>query len=75
MRERRVVMGGVGWVVLRLWYGQQPVGTRDIGAAGGFGEQAVVADAVEALRQYVKEEAADELVSPAPEPVKGTGNA
>src|SRR6266478_2814287 len=34
---------------------------RDVVGTGGFGEQPVVADAMEALRQDVAEEAADEL--------------
>jgi hypothetical protein len=42
-----------------LWYGEQLAGVRDIGGAIGFGEQAVVADAVEAVWQYVDEEAAE----------------
>ena len=35
---------------------------RDVLGARAAGEQAVVADAVEALRQHVEQEAADELV-------------
>ena len=62
MRERLVILGGIGWLVLWLWYAEQLAGARDIGGASGFGEQAVVADAVEAVRQHVNEEAADELV-------------
>ena len=41
---------------------EQLAGTRDILGAGLAGEQTVVADAVEALRQHVHQEAADELV-------------
>ena len=37
-------------------------GARDIGLAGGAGEQPVVTDAVEALGQDVEQEAPDELV-------------
>ena len=62
MRDRFVIMGGIGWLVLWLWDGEQFAGARDIGGACGFGEQAVVADAVESVRQHVDEEAADELV-------------
>ena len=53
MRERFVVMGGLGRLVLRLWDGEQLAGARDIGGARGLGEQAIVADAVEALRQHM----------------------
>src|SRR6195952_1745946 len=42
--------------------GQQVADAGEIGAAGDAGEQAVVADAVEALGQDVQEEAPDELV-------------
>ena len=41
---------------------QQFAGEREAGLAGGAGEQAIVADAVEAARQDVEQEAADELV-------------
>ena len=51
MRERYVVMGGLSRLVLWLWDVEQLAGARDIGGARGFGEQAVVADAVEAARQ------------------------
>ena len=43
--------------------GQQFAGAGDVGLAGGAGEQAVVADAVEAAGQDVQQEAADELVA------------
>jgi len=42
--------------------GDQFPGARDIGLAGGAGEEAVVTDAVEPLRQDVEQEAPDELV-------------
>ena len=42
--------------------GEQLAGEREAGLAGGAGEQAVVADAMEAARQDVEQEAADELV-------------
>ena len=42
--------------------GDQFSGARDIGLAGGAGEQPVVTDAVEALGQDVEQEAPDELV-------------
>ncbi len=41
---------------------EQLAETGDVVAASAVGEQAVVADAVEALGQHVDEEAADELV-------------
>jgi hypothetical protein len=37
-------------------------GARDVVGAGGSGEQAVVADTVEALGQDVDQETADELI-------------
>ena len=52
---RRVVIG-------RRRDGEQFAGACEAGLAGGAGEQAVVADAVEAARQDVEQEAADELV-------------
>src|SRR3977135_1688396 len=69
----RAGMGGVwrlegidgvslGIVVLRHWHGEQFAGARDVVGAGRSGEQAVVADAVEALGQDVDQEAADELI-------------
>ena len=48
---------------LRRWrHGKQFAGTRDIGLACGTGEQAVMADAVEATWQDMEQEAPDELV-------------
>ena len=46
------------------WCGrsEQLPGACDIGLAAGAGEQAVMTDAVEALRQNVEQEAANELV-------------
>src|SRR5882757_6743971 len=44
------------------WRGDQFSGARDVGLAGGAGEQSVVADAMEPLRQNVEQEAPDELV-------------
>src|SRR6202011_1776999 len=41
---------------------EQLAGACDVIGAGSLGEQAVVSDAVEALRQDMDEEAADELV-------------
>jgi hypothetical protein len=44
-----------------LGRGQQPAGALEVLRANGAGEQAVMADAVEAARQHVHEKAADEL--------------
>ena len=54
--------GGSGWLGFRFCNGEQLAGTCDVGGARAFGEQAVVADAVQAFWQHVDEEAADELV-------------
>ncbi len=51
----------VGFVGTRR-YGVQLTGARDVVDARAAGEQAIVADAVEAAGQHVDEEAADELV-------------
>ncbi len=53
---------GIGRFALRLWPSEQFADARDVVGARGLGQQAVVADAVEALRQDVNEESADELV-------------
>src|SRR5438477_43970 len=47
---------------LRHWSGHQLLGARDVGLAAGAGQQAVMADTMKALRQYVEQEAPDELV-------------
>ena len=55
---------GLGYLGL-LWAGgtaSKLAGARDVGGAVAIGEQPVVADAMEALRQDVHQEAADELV-------------
>src|SRR5438132_10896949 len=49
------------WIRHCHWRGDQFSGTRDVGLAGGAGEQSVVADAMEPLRQNVEQEAPDEL--------------
>ena len=54
--------GGSGRLVFRFCNGEQLTRTCDVVGARAFGEQAVVADAVEAFWQHVDEEAADELV-------------
>ena len=50
---------GLGRILRR---GEQLSGALDVLSANRAGEQAVVADAVEAARQHVQEKAADELV-------------
>jgi|SRR4249919_3796559 hypothetical protein len=53
------------WHFDTLWrrcHGEQFAGSRDIGLAGGTGEQAIMADAVEAMWQDMEQEAADELM-------------
>ena len=46
----------------RRWRVEQPATERELGGAVAVGEEAVVADAMEAVRQGVQQEAADELV-------------
>ena len=49
----------------RFWrgrHGQEFAGAGEAGLAGGAGEQTIVADAVEAARQDMQQEAAHELV-------------
>ena len=48
---------------LRYWGGHQLPGVRNVGFASGTGQQPVVADAMEALRQNVEQEAPDKLVA------------
>jgi hypothetical protein len=57
-----VNIGGISTGGLILWHRDQLAGACDVVGAGSLGEQAVVSDAVEALRQDMDEEAADELV-------------
>src|SRR5665647_2925763 len=52
---------GVGGIALRLWCVEQFAGARDVANPSAAGEEAVVADAMEAGRQYMDQEAADEL--------------
>ena len=58
------VIGGsrIGGLGFGLRDGEQFARLRDVVGRGRFGEQPVVADAMEALGQGVAEEAADELV-------------
>jgi hypothetical protein len=54
--------GGSGGLALRCCNGEQLTGACDVVGASGFGEEAVVADAMQAFWQHVDEKAADELV-------------
>jgi len=47
---------------LRGWHGKQLSRAGDVVGADAAGEQAVMADAMESVRQHVDEKAADELV-------------
>src|SRR5215510_12182641 len=49
-----------GWTGLQILQ-RQLTGASDVVGASAFGEQAVVADAVQAFWQHVNEETADEL--------------
>src|SRR6187402_3405315 len=66
MRERLRFIGlgviRIASLGLRSSHIEQLSGPRDVVDALAAGEQAVVADAVEAARQHVDEESADELV-------------
>ena len=64
MHRRLVGVGvGVAGLVLRWRDAEQLAGAGEVLGAPAIGEQAVVADAVEAAGQHVDEEAADELVA------------
>src|SRR5215471_4103831 len=56
--------GGRGRLAFSFCNGEQLACVCDVVGAGAFGEQAVVADAVQAFWQHVDEEAADELEGP-----------
>ena len=64
MNQRFVAIGRIstGRFAFELGDGEQFTGACDVVYTRGFGEQAVVADAMEALRQHMDQEAADELV-------------
>ena len=47
---------------LRFWHGEQLARSRKIFRAGRLGQKSVVTNAMEALRQDVAEETADELI-------------
>jgi len=57
-----IIIIGIGSLALGLLATEQLASACDVIGAGGLGEQAVVADAVEALGQDMDEEAADELL-------------
>src|SRR5438046_2958178 len=57
-----LVVGGLGVGPIRGSRAEQAPDPGDVGGPGAAGEQAVVADAVEAVGQHVEQEAADELV-------------
>ena len=59
---RIIAIGGIGRFGLVLWDGEHLAGARDVVGAGGFGQQAVMADAVESVWQHMDQETADELV-------------
>ena len=49
------------WLAVRFCNGEQLTPTCNVVGAGAFGEQAVVADAVEAFWRHVDQESADVL--------------
>src|SRR5215470_2838945 len=60
--KRLAGIGSSGWLALGVCNGKQLTGAGDVVGARGFGEQAVVADTMQAFWQHVNEEAADEPV-------------
>ncbi len=63
-QHARLVDCGVGCVGL-FWarrHGKQLARVRDVCSSVGVTEQPIMSDAVEALRQHVDQEAADELI-------------
>jgi len=56
-----VIDGGGGGLAFRFWNGQQFTCPSDGVGAGTAGEQAIMTDAVEAVRQDMDQETADEL--------------
>src|SRR5215470_11663555 len=59
---RSLCAGSLDGVDRDEWNCEQLADTRDVVGAGWAGQQAVVTDAMEALRQDMQQEAADELV-------------
>ena len=62
MSERLLIRIGVGGVALRLRHVKELACSGDVLGTAGAGKQAVMADAVEAARQNVDQEPANELV-------------
>ena len=65
MRCRKGLSGGafgIRFELVLLRFGQQPPAQVELGSAMAVGEEAVVADAMKAVRQRVQQEAPDELV-------------
>ena len=62
-QDGRLIRGGRFWLGLNSWRGhaEQRVRFGDVIGAIAVGQHSVMADAMEALRQHVTEEAADEL--------------
>ncbi len=56
------IRGSTCGLALGLYSDELLADTRDVVGANAFGQQPVVADAMQALGQHVDEEAADELV-------------
>ena len=56
-----LIGGGNGGLAVRFCNGEQLTRAGDVVGARAAGEQAIVADAVEAVRQDMDQEAADEL--------------
>lgn len=61
-RAGRAGIAGLFGGRFRRWRVEQPTTEGEFGGALAVGEEAVVADAVEAVRQGVQQEAPDELV-------------
>src|SRR4051794_5092187 len=59
---RVVAIGSISGLGLALLDGEQLAGVRDVVGAGSPGQQAVVADAMEATRQHMDQKPPDELV-------------
>lgn len=60
-RRLGVIDGGHGRLTLRFCRGEQLTRACDVVSASGFGEQAVVSDAVQAFGQHLDQETANEL--------------
>ena len=51
---RVFAIGGIGRLGLTFWDGEELAGAREVVGAGSLGQQAVVADAMEAARQHAR---------------------